>query len=61
MLLIELALLPAIVLVLWIYRQDRIEKEPKGLLLFFVFVIALDIWAYKFVKKQARGDRTLAA
>ena len=32
MLLIELALLPAIVLVLWIYRQDRIEKEPKGLL-----------------------------
>lgn len=32
MLLIELALLPAIVLVLWIYRQDQIEKEPKGLL-----------------------------
>ena len=31
------------------------------LLLFFVFVIALDIWAYKFVKKQAREDRTLAA
>lgn len=32
MLLIELALLPAIVLVIWIYRQDRVEKEPKGLL-----------------------------
>lgn len=32
MFLIELALLPAIVLVIWIYRQDRIEKEPKGLL-----------------------------
>lgn len=31
------------------------------LLLFFVFVIALDIWAYKFVKNQAREDRTLAA
>ncbi|MDO5834594.1 MAG: hypothetical protein Q4Q21_08385, partial [Lachnospiraceae bacterium] len=32
MLLTELALLPAIVLVIWIYRQDRVEKEPKGLL-----------------------------
>jgi len=32
MLLIELALLPAIVLVVWIYRQDKVEKEPKSLL-----------------------------
>ncbi len=32
MFLIALALLPAIALVVWIYRQDRVEKEPKGLL-----------------------------
>lgn len=32
MLLIELGLLPAIVLVVWIYRQDKFEKEPKSLL-----------------------------
>ena len=27
-----LALLPAIALVVWIYRQDKVEKEPRGLL-----------------------------
>ena len=32
MLLAGLALLPTIVLVAWIYRQDKVEKEPKGLL-----------------------------
>ena len=32
MFLIGLALLPAIALVVWIYRQDKVEKEPKGLL-----------------------------
>ena len=32
MFLIALALLPAIALVVWIYRQDRVEKEPKRLL-----------------------------
>ena len=32
MFLIAVALLPAIALVVWIYRQDRVEKEPKGLL-----------------------------
>lgn len=32
MFLIALALLPAIALVVWIYRQDRVEKEPKALL-----------------------------
>ena len=26
------ALLPAIALVVWIYRQDKVEKEPRGLL-----------------------------
>ncbi len=30
MLLAGLALLPTIVLVAWIYRQDKVEKEPKG-------------------------------
>ena len=32
MFLIGLALLPAVALVVWIYRQDKVEKEPKGLL-----------------------------
>ena len=32
MFLIGLALLPAIALVVWIYRQDKVEKEPRGLL-----------------------------
>lgn len=32
MLLIELASLPAIVLVVWIYRQDKVKKESKSLL-----------------------------
>lgn len=32
MLLIELGLLPAIVLVVWIYRQDKVKKESKSLL-----------------------------
>ena len=27
-----LALLPAVVLMIYIYKKDRIEKEPKGLL-----------------------------
>lgn len=125
MLLIELALLPAIVLVVWIYRQDKVEKEPKSLLrkvflfgvlslveelckmkaakkaawdhpafvyifdaivycvisalgfaaienvfycveegiliFFFICVIAVDIWAFKFVKKQSAEDRSLEA
>ncbi len=29
------------------------------LLFFFVFVVAVDIWAYRFVKKQAKEDRSL--
>lgn len=125
MLLIELGLLPAIVLVVWIYRQDKFEKEPKSLLrkvflfgnlslveelckmkaarkaawdhpafvyifdaivycvtsalgfaaienvfycveegiliFFFICVIAVDIWAFKFVKKQSAEDRSLEA
>lgn len=32
MFLTGLALLPAIALVVWIYRQDKVEKEPRGLL-----------------------------
>lgn len=32
MFLTGLALLPAIALVVWIYRQDKVEKEPGGLL-----------------------------
>ena len=32
MFLVGLALLPAIAMVVWIYRQDKVEKEPKGLL-----------------------------
>ena len=32
MFLTGLALLPAIALVVWLYRQDKVEKEPRGLL-----------------------------
>ena len=43
MFLTGLALLPAIALVVWIYRQDKVEKEPGGLLwkifLFGVFSV----------------------
>ena len=40
MFLTGLALLPAIALVVWIYRQDKVEKEPRGLLWkIFLFVI----------------------
>lgn len=38
MFLIFLALLPAIALVIWIYKQDKVEKEPKELLVkIFIF------------------------
>ena len=29
------------------------------MLFFMVFVIAVDIWAYRFVKKQAKQDKEL--
>ena len=32
-LLIILASLPGILLIVYVYKQDKIEKEPKGLLL----------------------------
>lgn len=32
MFLTGLALLPAIALVVWIYRQDKVEKEPGGII-----------------------------
>ncbi len=43
MFLIVLALLPAIALVVWIYRQDKVEKEPGKLLwkIFFLGVLSV--------------------
>lgn len=43
MFLIVLALLPAIALVAWIYRQDKVEKEPGKLLwkIFFLGVLSV--------------------
>lgn len=43
MFLIVLALLPAIALVVWIYRQDKVEKEPAKLLwkIFFLGVLSV--------------------
>ena len=43
MFLIVLALLPAIALVIWIYRQDKVEKEPVKLLwkIFFLGVLSV--------------------
>lgn len=57
MLLIELGLLPAIVLVVWIYRQDKVEKEPKSLLrkvfLFGVLSLVEEFCKVKAAKKAA--------
>lgn len=57
MLLIELGLLPAIVLVVWIYRQDKVEKEPKSLLrkvfLFGVLSLVEEFCKMKAAKKAA--------
>lgn len=39
--LLALALLPAIVLCIYVYRKDRVEKEPLGLLLKLLFFGAL--------------------
>ena len=43
MFLIVLALLPAIALAVWIYRQDKIEREPRKLLwkIFFLGVLSV--------------------
>lgn len=43
MVLTLLALLPALVPAIWIYRQDKVEKEPIGLLLKIFFFGALSV------------------
>lgn len=42
-----------------IYDTSLSLESDWLMLFFFVFVIAVDIWAYRFVKKQAGADRAL--
>ena len=62
---IRLGTLPAVALLYYIYKLDRIEREPLGLeytiltVFFLVYIVVLDIIAFLCVKKYAAEDRPI--
>ena len=61
--LVTLAVLPGILIMLWVYKKDKIEKEPKGLLLKLFVLGAISIipavlleWGAEWVLESSITD-----
>lgn len=51
---LTLAIIPALIIVIYFYRKDRAKPEPKGIIIriFFLGLLPVMIWAILFAKRR---------
>jgi RsiW-degrading membrane proteinase PrsW (M82 family) len=51
---LTLAIIPALIIVIYFYRKDRAKPEPKGIIIriFFLGLLPVMIWAILLAKRR---------